>query len=124
MRDLGVWLKSFAIGLEMMAKGIHSIAKTMYDMANSEKPESTLRADTTELNTERPATNKSRKMVGEISKTQEPEEPAKAKPPSKKAMTSGVFGNTLVDITLVQEFGRDYLEIILRDNTSLFNTSL
>ena len=85
MRDLGMWLKSFAIGLEMMAKGIHSIAKTMYDMANSEKPKSTQRAEKTELNTEKPATKKSRKKVSEISKAQEPEEPVKAKPPLKKA---------------------------------------
>ena len=39
MNPYDTWLKSIAIGLETMAKGIHSIAKTIYDMVQAQPHE-------------------------------------------------------------------------------------
>ena len=39
MNPYDTWLKSIAIGLETMAKGINSIAEAIYDMTNAQASE-------------------------------------------------------------------------------------
>jgi hypothetical protein len=54
MNPYETWLKSIAIGFEVMAKGIHSIAKAIYDMGNAQAPEEPAKAEPEPMKTEAP----------------------------------------------------------------------
>ena len=54
MNPYETWLKSIAIGFEVMAKGIHSIAKAIYDMGNAQAPEEPAKAEPEPMKTETP----------------------------------------------------------------------
>ena len=69
MNPYDTWLKSIAIGLETMAKGINSIAKTIYDMANAQASEEPAEAEPKTMKTETPPSTATKKAKPQSTKT-------------------------------------------------------
>ena len=63
MNPYDTWLKSIAIGLETMAKGINSIAEAIYDMINAQALEEPAKAEPELMKTEIPPSTAKKKAT-------------------------------------------------------------